>query len=87
MRLVGDRAKDEGFAVHVETAIRSGEEVYKPDLILIKDDTAHIIEVAVPWEKGTNMHETHERKTKKYAQLVEDVKALFGVQNCTIGAL
>ncbi|KRY43805.1 Retrovirus-related Pol polyprotein from type-1 retrotransposable element [Trichinella britovi] len=65
----------------------SGDDVYKPDLILIKDDTAHIIDVAVPWEKGTNMHERHERKTTKYAQLTEDVKALFGVQNCTEGVI
>ncbi|KRX73805.1 Retrovirus-related Pol polyprotein from type-1 retrotransposable element [Trichinella sp. T6] len=65
----------------------SGDEVYKPDLILIKDDTAHIIDVVVPWKKGTNMHERHERKTNKYAQLIEDVKALFGVQTCTVGVL
>ncbi|KRZ82817.1 Retrovirus-related Pol polyprotein from type-1 retrotransposable element [Trichinella sp. T8] len=69
--------------MHAETAIKSGDDVYKPDLILIKDDTAHIIDVAVPWEKGTNMHERHEPKSTKYAQLTEDVKALFGVHKCT----
>ncbi|KRX33663.1 Retrovirus-related Pol polyprotein from type-1 retrotransposable element [Trichinella murrelli] len=32
--------------------------VYKPDFVLVKDGTAHIVDVAVPWEKGTTMHES-----------------------------
>ncbi|KRX33447.1 Retrovirus-related Pol polyprotein from type-2 retrotransposable element R2DM, partial [Trichinella murrelli] len=87
VNLVGDRAKREGFAVHVEPAIKSGDAVYKPDLVLVKDDTAHILDVAAPWEKGTTMHEKHERKISKYTVLTEDVKALFDVQTCTVGAI
>ncbi|KRZ81625.1 Retrovirus-related Pol polyprotein from type-1 retrotransposable element, partial [Trichinella sp. T8] len=40
------------------TAIKSGSNVYKPDFVLVKDGTAHIVDVAVPWEKGTTMHES-----------------------------
>ncbi|KRZ48407.1 hypothetical protein T02_13713 [Trichinella nativa] len=40
------------------TAIKSGGNVYKPDFVLVKDGTAHIMDVAVPWEKGTIMHES-----------------------------
>ncbi|KRX32333.1 hypothetical protein T05_6911 [Trichinella murrelli] len=29
-----------------------------PDFVLVKDGTAHIVDVAVPWEKGTTMHES-----------------------------
>ncbi|KRX26599.1 hypothetical protein T07_3105 [Trichinella nelsoni] len=65
---VGDRAKWEDFAVHVETAIKSGGSVYNPDLVLVKDGAAHIVDVAVPWEKGTTMDEKHERKrTSKHS--------------------
>ncbi|KRX71275.1 Retrovirus-related Pol polyprotein from type-1 retrotransposable element [Trichinella sp. T6] len=87
VNLVGDRAKREGFAVHVEPAIKSEDAVYKPDLVLVKDNTAHILDVAVPWEKGTTMHEKHERKISKYTILTKDVKALFDVQTYTVGAI
>ncbi|KRX12847.1 hypothetical protein T07_2655 [Trichinella nelsoni] len=67
--------------------MKSGDAVYKPDLVLAKDDPAHILDIAVPWEKGTAMHEKNERETNKYTILTEDAKALFGVQNCTVGAI
>ncbi|KRZ51632.1 hypothetical protein T02_13891 [Trichinella nativa] len=36
----------------------------KPDFVLVKDGTAHIMDVAVPWEKGTIMHESPVAETK-----------------------
>ncbi|XP_003378731.1 hypothetical protein Tsp_06659 [Trichinella spiralis] len=61
--------------------------IVNPDLVLVKDGAAHIVDVAVPWEKGTTMDEKHVRKVSKYTILTEDVKALFGVQTCTVGAI
>ncbi|KRZ00770.1 Retrovirus-related Pol polyprotein from type-1 retrotransposable element [Trichinella zimbabwensis] len=87
VHLVGEHARREGFTVHVEHALKSAGQVYKPDLILIKGNAAHILDVAVPWEKGTDMHEHYERKTTKYSRITEDVKAHFGVDSCTVGAI
>ncbi|KRZ78133.1 Retrovirus-related Pol polyprotein from type-2 retrotransposable element R2DM [Trichinella papuae] len=87
VHLVGEHARREGFTVHVEHALKSAGQVYKPDLILIKGNSAHIIDIAVPWEKGTDMHEHYERKTTKYSRITEDVKAHFGVDSCTVGAI
>ncbi|KRZ08461.1 Retrovirus-related Pol polyprotein from type-1 retrotransposable element [Trichinella zimbabwensis] len=87
VHLVGEHARREGFTVHVEHALKSAGQVYKPDLILIKGNSAHILGVAVPWEKGTDMHEHYERKTTKYSRITEDVKAHFGVDSCTVGAI
>ncbi|KRY05244.1 Retrovirus-related Pol polyprotein from type-1 retrotransposable element [Trichinella patagoniensis] len=68
-------------------ALKSEGQVYKPDLILIKGGAAHILDVAVPWETGTNMHEHYERKVHKYSMISDDVKAHFGVHSCTVGAI
>ncbi|KRZ81977.1 Retrovirus-related Pol polyprotein from type-1 retrotransposable element [Trichinella sp. T8] len=62
VHLVAEHARREGFTVHVEHALKSEGQVYKPDLILIKGNAAHVLDVAVPWETGTDMHEHHERK-------------------------
>ncbi|KRY27710.1 Retrovirus-related Pol polyprotein from type-2 retrotransposable element R2DM [Trichinella spiralis] len=51
-------SEERRFAVHFETAIKSGGNVYKPDFVLVKDGTAPMVDVAVPWEKGTTMHES-----------------------------
>ncbi|KRZ92303.1 Retrovirus-related Pol polyprotein from type-2 retrotransposable element R2DM [Trichinella sp. T8] len=65
VHLVAEHARREGFTVHVEHALKSEGQVYKPDLILIKGNAAHVLDVAVPWETGTDMHEHHERKVHK----------------------
>ncbi|KAL1241411.1 Uncharacterized protein TSPI_10600 [Trichinella spiralis] len=67
--------------------IQRHNKIVNPDLVLVKDGAAHIVDVAVPWEKGTTMDEKHVRKVSKYTILTEDVKALFGVQTCTVGAI
>ncbi|KRX28121.1 Retrovirus-related Pol polyprotein from type-1 retrotransposable element [Trichinella nelsoni] len=87
VHLVAEHARREGFTVHVEYALKSEDQVYKPDLILIKENAAHVLDVAVPWETGTDMHEHHERKVHKYSTISDDVKAHFGVESCTVGAI
>ncbi|KRX51491.1 Retrovirus-related Pol polyprotein from type-1 retrotransposable element [Trichinella sp. T9] len=87
VHLVAEHARREGFKVHVEHALKSEGQVYKPDLILTKGNAAHVLDVAVPWETGTDMHEHHERKVHKYSMISDDVKAHFGVDSCTVGAI
>ncbi|KRX69431.1 Retrovirus-related Pol polyprotein from type-1 retrotransposable element [Trichinella sp. T6] len=87
VHLVAEHARREGFTVHVEHALKSDGQVYKPDLILTKGNAAHVLDVAVPWETGTDMHEHHERKVTKYCMISDDVKAHFGVDSCTVGAI
>ncbi|KRX12849.1 Retrovirus-related Pol polyprotein from type-1 retrotransposable element [Trichinella nelsoni] len=87
VHLAAEHARREGFTVHVEHALKSEGQVYKPDLILIKGNAAHVFDVAVPWETGTDMHEHHERKVHKYSMISDDVKAHFGVDSCTVGAI
>ncbi|KRY44257.1 Retrovirus-related Pol polyprotein from type-1 retrotransposable element [Trichinella britovi] len=87
VHLVAEHVRREGFTVHVEYALKSEGQVYKPDLILIKGNAAHVLDVAVPWETGTDMHEHHERKISKYCMMSDDVKAHFGVDSCTVGAI
>ncbi|KRY27172.1 Retrovirus-related Pol polyprotein from type-1 retrotransposable element [Trichinella spiralis] len=62
VHFVGVHARKEEFTVHLDQALKSGGQVYKPDLILIKGNTAHILDVAIPWQMGTDMHEHYERK-------------------------
>ncbi|KRX59907.1 Retrovirus-related Pol polyprotein from type-1 retrotransposable element [Trichinella sp. T6] len=87
VHLVAEHARREGFTVHVEHALKSDGQVYKPDLILIKGNAAHVLDVAVPWETGTDMHEHHERKVSKYCMISDDVEAHLGVDSGTVGAI
>ena len=45
----------------------------KPDMIILNDNEIKIVELTVPFE--TNIEKAHERKTVKYSQLVDDLKA------------
>ncbi|KAL1241414.1 Retrovirus-related Pol polyprotein from type-1 retrotransposable element [Trichinella spiralis] len=66
VHLAAEHARREGFTVHLDQALKSGGQVYKPDLILIKGNTAHILDVAIPWQMGTDMHEHYERKVNRF---------------------
>ncbi|KRZ67743.1 Retrovirus-related Pol polyprotein from type-2 retrotransposable element R2DM [Trichinella papuae] len=84
---LGRRATQQGFAVYYEPCIKHGETVLKPDLVIIKGDTATIIDVAVPWEQGTNLREHNSRKISKYQCLEREAAKYFNVKTVKTGSL
>lgn len=65
--------------VHHKQEFRVGGGKQKPDLILIDDDTAHIVDVQVV--KGSGLNASHEKKVGKYqnAEFERQVKERYGV--------
>ncbi|KRZ01852.1 Retrovirus-related Pol polyprotein from type-1 retrotransposable element [Trichinella zimbabwensis] len=84
---LGRRATQQGFAAYYEPCIKQGETVLKPDLVIIKGDTATVLDVSVPWEQGTNLREHNSRKINKYQCLEREAAQYFHVKTVKTGSL
>ncbi|KFD60206.1 hypothetical protein M514_27622 [Trichuris suis] len=80
-------AEASGFHLVHEPVIRLGEETFKPDLLLTKEDFCWVLDVAVTWESNDSLNRRHAEKCRKYERLKEAACKLTGGKDFGTGAV
>lgn len=62
--LLSDETRSRGFVVHKEPRLTTSAGLRKPDLVLVKDDVAHVVDVQVVWTR--DLERSHACKITKY---------------------
>ncbi|KFW88294.1 hypothetical protein N305_00167, partial [Manacus vitellinus] len=76
--MLSEQAKKADWAVFQEPNIRDdNNELYKPDLIFVKDDKAYVVDVTVRYEHSKkNLEIAAKEKAKKYQHLEKQIQDL-----------
>lgn len=75
-----NKAKDHLWYVPEEPRIRdAGGQVWKTDLVMVKDRKAVVIDPTIVLEKGDSLGEANRQKVGKYSGLTPQIKELYGV--------
>ncbi|KGL83141.1 hypothetical protein N309_05172, partial [Tinamus guttatus] len=76
--LLAKEAQELGWIVYLEPHLSdSNNELFKPDLVLVKGVRAIVVDITVRYESGlTTLSDTAAEKVGKYKHLVEEVRAL-----------
>lgn len=83
-----DKAKEHHWFVHEEPRIRdAGRLMWKPDLVMVKDRKAVVVDPTVIFEKGDSLREANRQKIDKYSGLTPQIKELFGVDEVVVRGL
>ncbi|KFO60545.1 hypothetical protein N302_10720, partial [Corvus brachyrhynchos] len=78
---LSQEAKRENWTVFQEPHLRDEEnELFKPDLIFVKEAKALVVDVTVPYEhSNSSLKEAAEEKVKKYQRLLPQIQDLTNV--------
>uniref|UniRef100_A0A5S6QMI6 Reverse transcriptase domain-containing protein n=1 Tax=Trichuris muris TaxID=70415 RepID=A0A5S6QMI6_TRIMR len=87
MQKLASIAKASGFQVICEPVLRHQEQVYKPDLLLTRENTSWVIDIAIPWETNDSLNRRHTEKCRKYECLSEPVLKLKWASVFKTGAI
>ncbi|KFQ60903.1 hypothetical protein N334_02244, partial [Pelecanus crispus] len=81
--LLMDEAKKKDWVVFQERLVRDAQnELYKPDLVFVKEDQAIVVDVMIRYEnKETSLADAAAEKVKKYQHLREQVQEITNVNN------
>ncbi|KFD59402.1 hypothetical protein M514_28418, partial [Trichuris suis] len=82
-----DSAEASGFHPIREPVIRLGDDAYKPDLLLSKDNSCWVLDVAIPWETQDALNRRHADKCRKYERLKEAACKLTETKDFHTGAI
>lgn len=84
---VSDKCKSAGWLVTTEPKITLGGQMYKPDLILVRENKAVIIDPTIIYEADHTLQRANRAKMVKYSPLVEKVCELYGVSDVEVRGL
>lgn len=66
-----------GYQAHNEPRLNTSEGLREPDLIVVKDDVAYVIDAQVV--KGSGLNASHDFKVKKYDRFNDPIITRYGV--------
>ncbi|OUC42797.1 hypothetical protein D917_10226 [Trichinella nativa] len=76
---LGEVARKEGYQVMIEPKVSTPVGALKPDLLLIKADTAFIVDVGIAWEGGRPLKLVNKMKCDKYKTAIPAILETFHV--------
>ncbi|KRY44798.1 Retrovirus-related Pol polyprotein from type-2 retrotransposable element R2DM [Trichinella britovi] len=76
---LGEVARKEGYQVMIEPKVSTPVGALKPDLLLIKADTAFIVDVGIAWEGGRPLKLVNKMKCDKYKIAIPAILETFHV--------
>ncbi|KFO52475.1 hypothetical protein N302_00029, partial [Corvus brachyrhynchos] len=82
-KVLSEEAKKKDWVVFQEPHIRdTNKELYKPDLIFVKDARAFVVDVTVRYEASkTSLEEAAAEKVNKYKHLTEEIRELTNAKD------
>ncbi|KFD49213.1 hypothetical protein M514_09935 [Trichuris suis] len=80
-------AEATGFRPVREPVIREGDDTYKPGVLLSKDDSCWVLDVAVPWETQDALSRRHADKCRKYERLKQAACKLTETKHFNTGSI
>lgn len=85
---VAEKTKQQGWLVSNEPRIRdSSNQVWKPDLVLVRDRKAVVIDPTIVYEAGHSLAQANKAKVDKYSPLSELIKTNYNVDEVTVRGL
>lgn len=82
---VAEKCKGEGWTVCFEPKIvDSQNKVWKPDLVLVKDKKAVVLDPTVIWEAGPSLQRANLTKYCKYAHIGQEIRKMFNVTDVEV---
>lgn len=82
---MAEKCKDECWTVCFEPKIVDFQsKTWKPDLILVKDNQAVVLDPTVVWEAGLSLQKANLVKYCKYAHIGQEIRKMFNVMDVEV---
>lgn len=84
---LAEKCKHAGWKVAHEPHLKVENEVYKPDLVMVKDNKAVIVDPTIVFENGDSLRKANEAKVNKYSRLDTIIRETYAVNEVHIKGL